>query len=116
MRIVLLALLAGCAAGRLLSEECSGYTPEDCRRLPGCKTCWDGRVDCYPADQTIYGNFWCEAAVRNDACEGKSEDVCNKLSSCVFCKSAAVGDECYLTSEAKELPSAVFSCAWKTAY
>lgn len=55
MRVLLLSLLVGLAAGRILSEECSGYTPEDCRRLPGCKTCWDGRVDCYPADQTIYG-------------------------------------------------------------
>ena len=43
------------------------------------------------------GNFWCEERRQaDDECEGLEEKACGESPACVYCKSAAVGDQCYL--------------------
>ena len=55
IRVALCFLLAALAGAGRLSEECSGYEPEDCSRKANCKTCWDGRLDCYDIKEELYG-------------------------------------------------------------
>jgi len=43
-------------------------------------------------------------------CEGIPEAECSKTPDCVWCKSAAVGANCYNKVEAKHLPPAIFDC------
>jgi hypothetical protein len=117
--IVISSLLVGLktSEGRALSQLCSGWLPEDCRGIYGCKNCWDNyRLDCYPESNNTftYGNLWCESQSSNGICDGKSEAECGEVEGCVYCKSAAVGNQCYKTDDAKKLPSAIFTCEWPT--
>ena len=54
---VMLASVLSISMGQTLSEECTGYLPEDCREYGDCKTCWDGsRLDCFPSESSqLYG-------------------------------------------------------------
>merc|ERR1719242_1179722 len=40
----------------------------------------------------------------------KSKDACDAVDKCTWCHSAAAGDSCYATEDAKKLPSAIFQC------
>jgi hypothetical protein len=100
---------------RALSQLCSGWLPEDCRGIHGCKNCWDNyRLDCFPETNNTftYGNLWCESHASNGICDGKSEADCGSQEGCVYCKSAAVGNQCYKTDDARKLPTAIFTCEW----
>lgn len=58
--VLLLSITSNQVLARTLSEECSGYLPEDCREYGDCKTCWDGsRLDCFPSESSqLYGGFY----------------------------------------------------------
>jgi len=45
-------------------------------------------------------------------CDLTDPDACAAKEGCVWCKSAAVGDHCYATEEAKSLPASIFDCAY----
>ena len=44
-------------------------------------------------------------------CDAESDQSsCDGISKCTWCKSAAVGERCYLMTEAEALPASIFSC------
>lgn len=68
--------------------------------------------------------FQCEfqkAVLKSTTCESlTSEKDCLKGKAdgvnCAWCKSAAVGNTCFVETDAKALPSSVFTCEYQSAY
>ena len=44
------------------------------------------------------GSLWCESRAGNsNKCAGKDKEECGEGEGCVYCESAAVGNQCYTT-------------------
>lgn len=128
MQFFLLALLVVLAIFSSVQAGCDSNTKESaCLSASAdgqkCSWCTSAAVGatCFPesdAKSLPSSVFQCEyqkAPLKTTGCDGfTSEKTCMSGKSngenCAWCNSAAVGGACFVTSDAKSLPSSVFQC------
>ena len=122
---VLLLVALVCAWGSTCDEF--GTSQEKCLAATEggekCAYCTSGAVgsecmketDAKGLPSSVFKCTYASSIAAASSCE-KNKDQTNCMSSsCAWCSSAAVGDECISQSDAKDLPSSVFRCSYPTS-